>query len=333
VELATLERAILAHRPSRVALVGPGGSGKSVLAAAIGHRVSHAFGGRVHWVRIGAWDFRTCIELLAMRFRKKTLADLRALFRDEERLVVLDNHEDDRATATLLDAFARTKVSFMLTARRCLLGGVFVFPVTAPLVTSGRAAFPRARALTAMLRWNPLALDLADAIIASRASSAASLGRDLVSKGLGRVRALDHEDDVPEVAGLVDWCWRHLPRESHRVLTVLAHTGGDHVDVESLARLSRQSPRAGLAPLVRFRLVQEHFRDRFALHAVVRHAVQKRTRFDPARFYAHYITMLERDPARLQWEQTHLFAAMDWAYRIGDRARILRVEALLDRLS
>lgn len=333
VELSTLERAISRHRPSRVALVGPGGSGKSVLAAALGHRVARVFGGRVHWVRIGAWDFRTCVELLAMRFGTKTLAELRALFRREERLVVLDNHEDDRATAKLLDAFARTKVSFLLTARRCLLGGVFVFPVTAPLVTSGRAAFPRVRELTAMLRWNPLALDLADAIVASRASSAKALGRDLVAKGLGRVRALDHEDDVPEVALLVDWCWRRLPRESRRVLAVLAHTGGDHVDVDSIARLSRQAPRAGLGPLVRFRLVQEHFHDRFALHAVVRHAVQKRTRFDPARFYAHYVGMLEREPARLPWEQTHLFAAMDWAYRIADRARILRVEALLDRLT
>ncbi len=332
-ELATLERAILASRPSRVALVGPGGSGKSVLAAALGHRVAHAFGGRIDWVRIGAWDFRTCVELLAMRFRVKTLGELRPLFGRDERLVVLDNHEDDHATAKLLNAFARTKVSFLLTARRCLLGGVFVFPVTAPLVTSGRAAFPRVRELTARLRWNPLALDLADAIVATRASSVKALGRDLAAKGLGRVRALDHEDDVPEVALLVDWCWRRLPRESRRVLTVLAHTGGDHVDVESIARLSRQAPRAGLAELVRLRLVQEHFEDRFALHAVVRHAVQKRTRFDPARFYAHYVGLLERDPARLQWEQTHLFAAMDWAYRIADRARILRVEALLDRLA
>ena len=332
-ELATLARALVAHRPSRVALVGPGGSGKSVLAAALGHRVARTFGGRVDWVRIGAWDFRTCVELLAMRFRVKTLGELRALFRRDERLVVLDNHEDDRATAKLLDAFARTKVSFLLTARRCLLGGVFVFPVTAPLVTSGRAAFPRVRSLTALLRWNPLALDLADAIVTARASSAASLARDLVTAGVGRVRALDHEDDVPEVALLVDWCWRRLPRESRRVLTVLAHTGGDHVDVESIARLSREPRRAGLAPLVRLRLVQEHFHDRFALHAVVRHAVQKRTRFDPSRFYTHYVELLEREPARFQWEQTHLFAAMDWAYRAADRSRILRVEALLDRLA
>ena len=333
VELATLERALLATRPSRVALVGPGGSGKSVLAAALGHRVRGVFGGRVHWVRIGAWDFRTCVELLAMRFGVRTLGELRALFRREEHLVVLDNHEDDRATAKLLDAFAHTRASFVLTARRCLLGGVFVFPVTAPLVTSGRAAFPNVKELTATLRWNPLALDLADAIVTTRAATADALGLDLRAKGIGRVRALDHEDDVPEVALLVDWDWRRLPRESRRVLAVLAHTGGDHVDVESIARLTRQKARAGLAPLVRLRLVQEHFRDRFALHAVVRHAVQRRTHFDPARLYEHYVGMLERDPARFAWEQTHLFAAMDYAYRIGDRARILRVEALLDRLS
>jgi hypothetical protein len=339
VELDTLERALLATRPARVALVGPGGSGKSVLAAALGHRARHAFEGRVHWVRIGAWDFRTCVELLAMRFgvradaHAKTVRELRALFAREERLVVLDNHEDDRATAQLLDAFRDTNATFLLTARRCLLGGVFVFPVTAPLVTSGRAAFPRVKRLTRLVRWNPLALDLADAIVASGAASVATLERDLVARGIQRVRALDHEDDVPEVALLVDWCWRRLPPASRRVLTVLAHAGGDHVDVASIAKLARlANARAGLAPLVRLRLVQEHFRDRFALHAVVRHAVQKRTSFEPSRFFSHYVGLLEREPERLAWEQTHLFAAMDHAYRVADRASILRVEALLDRL-
>jgi hypothetical protein len=180
------------------------------------------------------------------------------------------------------------------------------------------------------VRWNPLALDLADAIVASRAATVATLERDLLARGIERVRALDHEDDVPEVALLVDWCWKRLPPVSRRVLTVLAHVGGDHVDLDSIARLARLgAARAGLAPLVRFRLVQEHFRDRFALHAVVRHAVQKRTRFELSRLFTHYVGLLERDPARFAWEQTHLFAAMDWAYRIGDRDRILRVDALL----
>jgi hypothetical protein len=338
-ELATLERALLATRPARLALVGPGGSGKSVLAAALGHRVSRAFRGNIHWVRIGAWDFRTCVELLALRFGvanervERAVRDLRTLFDREERLIVLDNHEDDRATARLLDAFAKTKASFVLTARRCLLGGVFVFPVTAPLVTSGRAAFPRVKELTRLVRWNPLALDIADAIVASRAASVATLERDLLARGIDRVRAIDHEDDVAEVALLVDWCWRRLPAESRRVLAVLAHAGGDHMDVPSLAKLARlRGARAALGPLQRFRLVQEHFTGRFALHAVVKHAVSKRTHVAPERYFAHYVGMLEREPGLLGWEQTHLFAAMDHAYRENDRAGILRVEALLDRL-
>ena len=204
-ELRTLERALLATRPARLALVGPGGSGKSVLAAALGHRVRRAFGGRVDWVRIGAWDFRTCIELLALRFGSpserwdRAIRELRAAFSRDERLIVLDNHEDDRATARLLDAFVGTKASFVLTARRCLLGGVFVFPVTAPLVTTGRAAFPRVARLTRLVRWNPLALDIADAIVASRAAAPATLERDLLAHGIDRVRALEHEEDRKSV--------------------------------------------------------------------------------------------------------------------------------------
>ena len=339
-ELATLERTLLATRPTRLALVGPGGSGKSVLAAALGHRVRRAFGGRVHWIRIGAWDFRTLIELLALRFgvargRAEAIRALRTLFAREERLVVLDNHEDDRATARLLDAFADTKASFLLTARRCLLGGVLVFPVTAPLVTAGRAAFPRVRRLTRLLRWNPLALDMADAIVAARAASAEALERELRARGVDRVRTVEHEDDVPEVALLVDWSWRRLPAASKRVLAVLAHVEGDHVDVASIAKLARLGRRIApaLGPLVRLRLVQEHFEGRFALHAVVRHAVRRRTTFDPSRLFAHYVDMLERDPSRLAWEQTNLFAAMDHAHRTGDMDGMLRVEALLARLA
>ena len=39
-ELSTLARTILATRPTRIALIGPGGSGKSMLAAALGHRLA-----------------------------------------------------------------------------------------------------------------------------------------------------------------------------------------------------------------------------------------------------------------------------------------------------
>jgi hypothetical protein len=335
-ELATLERVLLSTRPSRLALVGPGGSGKSVLAAALGHRVQRAFGGRVHWVRIGAWDFRTCIELLALRFglsgeRRDAIRRLRSYFSSDERLIVLDNHENDSVTARLLDTFGATKTSFVLTARRCLLGGVLVFPVTAPLVTVGRAAFPRVKQLTRMLRWNPLALDVADAIVASGLASVEALRRDLLARGVERVRPLEHEDDVPEVALLVDWCWRRLPSASRRVLALLAHVDGDHVDLASIAKLARlgSTARAALRPLLRLHLIQEHFHGRFALHAVVKHAVRKRTKFSAERLFEHYVSLLERDPTRLVWEQTHLFAAMDHAHHTCDMRRMLRVDALL----
>jgi hypothetical protein len=339
-ELATLERALLSTRPTRIALVGPGGSGKSILAAALGHRVQQAFGGRVHWLRIGAWDFRTCIELLALRFgaggvRREAIGRLRSNFARDERLIVLDNHENDGATARLLDTFGGTKASFVLTARRCLLGGVLVFPVTAPLVTTGRAAFPRVKPLTRVLRWNPLALDVADAIVASGLASVAALERDLLARGIEHDRALEHEDDVPEVALLVDWCWQRLPPAGRRVLALLAHVEGDHVDLTSIAKLARlgSTARTALRPLLRLHLVQEHFHGRFALHAVVKHALRKRTQFDATRLFEHYVSLLEREPARLVWEQTHLFAAMDLAHQARDARRMLRVDELLLRLA
>ena len=67
-ELSTLARTIAAARPTRIALVGSGGSGKSMLAAALGHRLRAAFGGRVDWFRSGAWGFYTLSEMLALRF-------------------------------------------------------------------------------------------------------------------------------------------------------------------------------------------------------------------------------------------------------------------------
>ena len=44
------------------------------------------------------------------------------------------------------------------------------------------------------------------------------------------------------------------------------------------------------------------------------------------------MSLLEREPARLAIEQTHLFAAMDHAYRANNFPAILRVERLLQRL-
>jgi hypothetical protein len=338
-ELTTLARTIEATAPTRLALVGAGGSGKSVLAAALGHRLAKRFERRVHWFRVGAWDARTMGEMLALRFgtsrsRKVLFPQLRALFEGGgERLVVLDNHEDDRAMARFLDALAGTPATFVITARRCLLAGVLIFPVTAPLVTSGRSAFPRVAPLTRLLRWNPLALDIADAIVSSGGATVSSLGAFLEAHGVGRVRVIDHEDDLPEVALLVAWAWSRLDAASRRVLGVLSHVEGDNVDLASLGVLARtRDPARALAPLERWRLVQEPMRGRYALHAVVRHAAAKRTVGDPERVFAYYVSLLEHDPSRLMLEQTHLFAAMDHAHRNSNLGQMLRIERLLGQL-
>jgi hypothetical protein len=338
-EVSTLARAIAATRPTRIALVGAGGSGKSMLAAALGHRLRTSFGGRVDWFRSGAWGFYTLSEMLALRFRTgrgegrlQRLQDF--LARGPERLIVLDNHENDQAVARLFDAFADSKATFVITARRCLLAGVLIFPVVAPLVTSGESAFPRVAALTRLLRWNPLALDIADGIVASRAASVTALAEFLRDAGVTRVRALEHEDDLPEIALLIEWAWPRLSAAAHRVLGVLAHVEGDHVDAASLAKLARVARLdPALAELERWRLVQQPVQARYTLHAVVRHAVARRTKPDAERVFSHYVTLLERHPERLELEQSHLFAAMEHASRKNDMNALLRIEALARRLS
>jgi hypothetical protein len=338
-EADTLARTIVATRPTRIALVGSGGSGKSMLAAALGHRLRARFGGRIDWFRSGAWGFYTLSEMLALRFgtgrgdgRVQRLQEFLAL--GPQRLIVLDNHENDAAVARLFEALPDCQATFIITARRCLLSGVFVFPVVAPLVTSGASAFPRVAALTRTLRWNPLALDIADGIVASRAASVKALGAFLREAGVTHVRALEHEDDLPEIALLVDWAWQRLSAAGRRTLAVLAHVEGDHVDVLSLAKLARVA-RLGpaLAELERWRLVQQPVRNRYTLHAVVRHAVAKRTKPDAERVFAHYVTLLEEHPERLDLEQSHLFAAMEHASRKNDMHSLLRIEALARRLS
>jgi len=347
-ELATLARTIgdgpagserNSGAPRRLALVGPGGSGKSMLAAALAHRVAARFPGGIHWFRIGAWDSRTLFEMLALRFgtpreRKRLVSGLRTHLKARGRtLVVLDNHEDDRATAEVLDALGATTATFLVTARRCLLAGVLVYPVTAPLVTSGEAAFPRVAALTRRLRWNPLALDIADAIVASRAATVEELDRFLGENGIDTVRVIEHEDDLPEVGLLVAWAWPRLSAEALRMLAVLAWVEGDHVDTASLAKLANVRAKAdakrAIDALAGWHLVQEQMPGRFALHAVVRHAVRKRTSIDPQIFFDHYVPLLESEPDRLDIEQTHLFAAMDYAHRISDLDAMLRLERLL----
>jgi hypothetical protein len=157
------------------------------------------------------------------------------------------------------------------------------------------------------------------------------LGEFLEVNGVSRVVAVEHEDDLPEVSLLVEWGWQRLSPESRRMLVVLSHVEGDHMDVQSLAKLAqvKGSPARALSPLERWHLVQEPVAGRYTLHAVVRHAVRRRKSFDPARFYAHYVSLLEKEPQRLLLEQTHLFAAMDHAHRTGSLSDMLRVEALL----
>jgi hypothetical protein len=338
-ELATLERTVKSAAPTRLALVGAGGSGKSLLACALGRRMTRFFGGNLHWFRVGAWDFRTLSEMLALGFgTPRGDGRVRALSRffraGGPRLIVLDNHENDRATAELLEAFSGTPVTFVITARRCLLAGVLAFPVTPPLVTEGRSAFPRVASLTRLLRFNPLALDIADGIVSSGAATSRELGEILRKKGIERVVVIEHEDDLPEVALLVDWAWQRLSAESRRMLAVLSHVEGDHVDGASLAELARvkRGFERALGALVAFRLIQEPVAGRFALHAVVRHAVARRTRSAHDRVFEHYVSLLEHEPARVLLEQTHLFAAMDHAHRTNDLHAMLRVERLARRL-
>jgi len=341
-ELSTLTKMVSAAAPTRLALVGPGGSGKSMLAAALGYGLLHRFA-QIHWFRTASWDFRTVAEMLALRFgtprqRDALVPALRRWLSREEHLIILDNHEDDRAMARLLQELANTRATFILTARRCLLSGVLVYPVTAPLVTSGRNAFPRVATLTRSLRWNPLALDVANAIVETGAAKVAELTAYLTSRGVDAVAVMEHEDDLPEVALLVGWAWRHLSSASRRALAVLACVEGDHVDHDSLARLARLGAPDGepcaraLAALAEWHLVQEPFRSRYTLHAVVRHAVRRRATIPLHRVFEHYVSMLEQHPERIDLEQTHLFAAMDFAHREGDLAAILRVEGLLSNL-
>lgn len=338
-ELATLTALIRARHPTIVALVGGGGSGKTTLAAALGHRLGPFFGGRRSWLRIGAWDATTVAKMMALQLgvtgAGAPLDRVRdALVARGDSLVVLDNHEKDDVTAHVLDALRDAPVSWVITARRCLLGGVTVFPVVPPLVGLQKNPFPAIGELTALLRWHPVALDVADAIVAARLATPADLARRLRARGVGRIETVEHEDDVPEVRAIVAEAARHLPAAGRRMLDVLAAMGGDHMDEGSLATLARAGRNApdALATLTQLRVVQRPAAGRLTLHATVRYARRREATFDEGAVAAHYLRLLEARPDRLETEQTHLFALMDWAQERGDLTTILRVQELAERL-
>jgi len=343
-ELTTLLAACRSNGHPRLALVGPGGGGKSTLAAALGHRLRRDFPGGIEWLRVGAWDHRTLLDMLAIRLgiplgrlddRARRLQTVRRHLQDGgRRLIVLDNHEDDRALARFLNALGDVPVLWIITARRCLLAGVSVFPVVPPLATAGGIPFRAVAELTALLRWNVLALDIASALVGSGAITATALRTWLLGRRVTHVEVVAHEDDIPEIRLLLRWVWPRLVPAARAILTALAHLEGDHADAESLAVLARAGRRttSALRQLQRFHLVQEPLPGRFALHATVKYALRRRTRFDRRRAVAHYIALLERHPDRLDLEQTNLFAAMDHAHSTGDLGLGLRLGRLLDKL-
>lgn len=335
-EMATLESALTKGELSRLALVGGGGSGKSVLAAALAHRLRRRFPGGAAWLRVGNWDHRTLLQMLALALgvpREPLVESVRRGLEARGRtLLILDNHENDRAMARFLGALDGTPVTWLVTARRCLLSGMAIFPVIAPLISARRDAFPAVRALTRLLRWNPLALDIADALVTTGATTPEALRAHLSAHGVEQVRVMDHEDDVIEVRLLVDWAWERLKPAARRMLIVLASCPGDHMDGASLAKLARggRGGAAALGALQRWRLIQEPAPGRFALHAVVRHGLVAKGSVPPERYFAHYVALLERAPERFAAEQSHVFAAMDHAQAASSLNKILRVEALLD---
>ncbi|MDX2024512.1 MAG: hypothetical protein SF187_30000 [Deltaproteobacteria bacterium] len=333
-ELRALQHRLTDGRIARLALVGGGGSGKSLLACAIGHRLRAHFTGGLVWLRVGNWDTTTLFQMFARKMGANPTGGARGLRRTLGQLgpvlIVLDNHENDAALARFLDELNVPNVVWLITARRCLLSGVEIFAVVPPLVTSAQDAFPRVAPLTKLLRWNPLALDIADALVHTRAVSVRALHSWLLSHGLGQVRVMAHEDDIAEVRGLFEWAWAKLAPASRRQLVVLASSEGDDIDEASLFALARtgKGGEQALGALRRWHLVQEPVTGRFTVHAVIRYAVQTKKQLPGKLYFDHYVPLLERDKERVVQEQTHLYAAMDYAHRNSSLVDALRVQEL-----
>ena len=200
--------------------------------------------------------------------------------------------------ARFLEALAGTPVTWLLTARRCLLSGVAVFPVIAPLVHSRRNAFPRVRALTSLLRWNPLALDIADALVGSRRGHRRGAARLAASTSGVEPRARHGPRGRRRrgAACCVDWAWARLPPAARRTADrcwriARAITWTRPRWRRWRARAPARAP--ALNHLRRWAWCKSRLPDRFALHAVVRYALAQQGQ--PAR---RALLRLLRAPAR-----------------------------------
>jgi hypothetical protein len=336
-ELRTLAAIVRSQHPTAIALVGGGGSGKTTLAIALAHHLRKDFGSRLVWIRIGAWERTTVLQMMALQLGLTATSNptraLRRALSAGPTFAVLDNHESDATTAGTLDALRGLPVTWVITARRCLLGGVTLFPVVPALIASQKSPFPAVAALTRLLRWHPVALDLADALVTGGYCSVTELEQSLLARKVDRITPLEHEDDIPEVRAVVHESVRHLPPASRRMLAVLASTRGDHMDGASLASLARARGRSGLDALLRLRLLLQPSPGRYALHATTRHVLAKTFTFPEDAIARHYLALLERHPERLAIEQTHLYALMDWAAEGRGVGAFLRVQALAERLA
>jgi hypothetical protein len=338
-ELATLSKLVRSDHPTTLALIGGGGSGKSTLAAALGHRLMRHFAGRVAWVRIGNWDPQTVLEMMAFGLGHAPGTNPERIVREaigaEPALVVLDNHESDATTAAVLTKLRGLPVTWVLTARRCLLGGISIFPVVPPLIERREVLFPRVASLTRTLRWNAVALDIADGLVATKRATVAELEVALTKAGVDRVVPMAHEDDIPEVRAMVMIALARVGRAEKRLLAVLASSRGDDIGDEALRVLARLTPTdsGAIRSLCSLRLIQEPRVSQFTLHATVRAALERVLTLNPERVARFYLEYFEAAPQRLADNPTQLFALMDWAQESGNLTNVLRVHALVEALA